>query len=164
MFSQNQSIRNTKKTNVSQDQQALLAQISVHDIDKICSDELLQRGATISKQLETTIEVALDMISDEEVNHESDSDLENLLEFSQVFSFFIKYMIDRTDIIILSLRNKSKQKAHETCSVSSSSSSTSSISPSPKTRHRSRQPTLLFSTKSDHRRVTPRSKSLYFNI
>lgn len=72
-------------------------------------------------------------------------------------------MTDRTDIIILSFRNKGKEKAHETRSVSSSSSSTSSISPPPKTRHRSRQPTLPFSSKSDHLRATPRSKSPYFS-
>ena len=141
-----------------------MAQISVNNIDKICSDEPLRRGATISEELETTIEVAFDMVSDEEVNQESDSDLENHLEFRQVFSFFIKYMTDRTDIRILLFRNKSKQKAHKTRSVSSSLSSTSSISPPPKTRHRSRQPTLPFSTKSDHRHAIPCSKSPYFSI
>ena len=164
MFSQNLSLQNTKKTNISQDHQAFLAQIPINDIDKICSDELVQKSATISEEPETTIEVALDMVPDKEVNHKSNSDPENPLEFKLVFSFFIKYMTDRTDIIILFFRNKSKQKAHETRSVSSSSPSTSSISPSPKTRHRSRQPTLLFSTKSDHRCATPRSKSPYFSI
>ena len=123
-----------------------MVQISVNDIDKICSDKPLQRGATISKKLERTIKVLLNMIRDEEVNHKRDSDLENHLELRQVFSFFIKYMTYKTDIIILLFRNKSKQKAHKTLSVSSSSYSTSSISPSPKTRHRSRQPTLPFST------------------
>ena len=104
------------------------------------------------------------MVPDEEVNYETDSDPENSLEFSQVFSFFIKYMTDRHDIIILLFRNKSKQKAHETRSVPSSLSFTSSISPLSKRKHSSRQPTLSFSTKSDHRRVTSRSKSLYFSI
>ena len=69
------------------------------------------------------------MISDENVNHESDSDPENRLEFRLVFLFFIKYMTDRTDILILLFRNKSKQKAHETPSVSLSLSFISSISP-----------------------------------
>ncbi len=142
MFSRNPSLRNTEKINISQDQQVFLAQISVNDIDKICSDDRLRRGATISEELETTIEVALDIVPDEEVNHESDSDLENSLEFGQVFSFFIKYMTHTTDIIILLFRNKSKQKAHKTRSVSSFSSSTSSISLPPKTRQRSRQPNL----------------------
>ncbi len=128
MFSRNLSLQNTKKTNISQDQRAFLAQVSVKDIDKICSDEPLQRGAIISEELKTKIEVALNIVPDEEVNHESDSDPENPLEFRQVFSFFIKYMTDRTDIIILLFGNKSKQKAHKTCSVSLSSFSTSSIS------------------------------------
>ena len=73
-------------------------------------------------------------------------------------------MTDRTDIRILLFRNKSKKKGNETHSVSLSLSSTSSISPPPKTRHRSRQPTLPFSTKSDHRRATPRSKLPYFSL
>ena len=164
MLSRNLLLRNNNKTNISQDQRAFLAQTSVNHIDKICSDEPLQRGATISEELGTTIEVALGMIPDEELNHESDSDSENPLECRQVFSFFIKYMTDRTDIIILLFRNKSKRKAHETRSVSSSSSSTSSISPPPKTRHRSRKPTLPFSTKSDNRHATFCSKSPYFSI
>ncbi len=164
MLSRNLLIRNTEKINISQDQRAFLAQISVKNIDKICSHEPLRRSATISEELETTIKVALDMVPNAEVNHESDSDPENSLEFRQVFSFFIKYMTDRTDIIILLFRNKSKQKAHETRSVSLSLSSTSSISPPPKTKHRSWQPTLPFSTKSDHRHTTPCSKSPYFSI
>ena len=164
MFPRNLLLRNTKKTIISQDQRAFLTQISINNIDRICFDEPLQKGATISEELKTTIEVALDMVPNEEVNHESNSDPESPLKFWQVFSFFIKYMTDTTDIIILLFRNKSKQKAHETRSVSSSSSSTSSISSLPKARHRSRQPTLPFSTKSDHRRATPRSKSPYFNI
>ncbi len=163
-FFRNALLQNTKKSNISQDQRVFFAQISVNYIDKICSHEPLQRVATISEELETTIEVALDMIPDEEVNHESDSDPENLLEFRQVFSFFIKYITDITDIIILLFRNKSKQNAHETRSVSLSLSSTSSISPILMTRHRSRQPTLPFFTKSDHRRAIPRSKSPYFSI
>ncbi len=89
MFSRNPSLRNTEKTGINHDQRAFLAQISVNNIDKICSDEPLQRGATISEELETTIEVALDMIPDEEVNNPSDSDPENPLEFGYVFLFFI---------------------------------------------------------------------------
>lgn len=89
MFSRNPSLRNTKKTGINHDQRAFLAQISVNDIDKICSDEPLRRGAKISEELETTIEVALDMIPDEEVNNPSDSDSENPLEFGYVFLFFI---------------------------------------------------------------------------
>ena len=162
-FSWDSSLQNTQKTNISQDQRTFLAKISVNNIDKICSDEPLRRGAKMSEDLETTIEVALDIVPDEELNHKSDSDLEDLLEFRQVFSFFIKYMTDRTDIIILLFRNKSKQKAHKTRSVFSFLSSTSSISPPPKTRHRNRQPTLTFSTQSDHHRAT-RSKSPYFSI
>ncbi len=123
-----------------------MAQISVENIDKICSDESLQMGATISEELGTTIQVALGMVPDEEVNHESDSDPENSLECRQVFSFFIKYMTDRTDIIILLFRDKMRQKANESRSVSLSSSSTSSKSPPPKIRHRSWKPTLPFST------------------
>ena len=57
------------------------------------------------------------MAPDEEVNHESNSDPENSLEFRQIFLFFIKYITDRNDIIILLFRNKNKQKAHETRSV-----------------------------------------------
>ena len=81
MFFLNQLLQNTKKTNISQDQRSFLAQISVNNTDKICSDELLSKGAIISEELETTIEVALDMVPNEELNHESDSDPENLLEF-----------------------------------------------------------------------------------
>ncbi len=164
MFSRKPSLRKTEKTNISQDQRGFLAQISVNNINKICSNEPLQRGAKISEELERTIKVAFDIVADEEVNHESDSDPENPLEFRQVFSFFIKYMTDRTDTIILLFRIKSKQKEHKTCSVSSSLSSSSSISPPPKTRNRSWQPTLLFSIKSDHCRATFRSKSPYFSI
>ena len=104
------------------------------------------------------------MVPDEEVNHESDSDLEHRLEFRQVFSFFIKYITDRADIITLLFRKRSKQKAYETLSVSLSPTSTSSISPPPNTRHGSRQPTLPFSTKSDHHRATPCSKLLCLSI
>lgn len=77
MCSRNPSLRNTKKTNISQDQRAFLAQISVNNTEKICSDEPLQRGITMSEELETTIKVASDMVPDEEVNYQSDSDPEN---------------------------------------------------------------------------------------
>ncbi len=100
MFSRNPSLQNTEKTNISQGQQPFLAQISVNNIDRIYTDELLQKDARIFKELETTIRVALDMISDDEVNYESHLDPENLLEFGQEFSFFNKYITDRTYIII----------------------------------------------------------------
>ncbi len=164
MFPRNLLLQNTKKTNISQDQRAFLTQISINNIERICFDGHLLKGATISEELKTTIEVGLDMVPDEKVNHESNSDPESPLKFWQVFSFFIKYMTDKTDIIILLFRNKSKQKANETRSVYSFSSSTSSISPPSKIKHKSRQPTLHFSTKSDHCRATPRSKSPYFSI
>ncbi len=101
------------------------------------SDEPLQRVATISEELETKIKILLDMVPDEEVNHKSDSDPENSLEFRQVFSFFIKYITHKTDTIILLFKNKSKQKAHETRSVCLSLSFASSISPHKKTKHKS---------------------------
>ncbi len=81
MFSQSPLLRNTEKTNISQDHQAFLAKISVNDVDKICSDEPLRSVATISEELEKTIEVVLDMVRDEGVSHESDSDPENSLQF-----------------------------------------------------------------------------------
>ncbi len=104
------------------------------------------------------------MVLDEQGNHESNSNSENLLKFRPVFSFFIKYMMDRTDIIISLIGNRRKQMPNETSSVSSSLFSTSSISPSPKARHKTRQPTLLFSTKSDNSHAPPCSKSPYFSI
>lgn len=58
-------------------------------LDKICSDKLLQKGATISEELETTIEVALDMIFDKEVNNLSDLDPEKFFKYGYVFLFFI---------------------------------------------------------------------------
>ena len=72
MFSRNPLLRNTETTNISQDQRTFLAQISVNHIDKICSDEPLQKGVTISEELKTTIKFALDMVPNEEVNHKSD--------------------------------------------------------------------------------------------
>lgn len=89
MFSRNFSLQNTQKTNFNEDQQAFMAQNSVNNIDKICPDEPLQRGATICEELETTIEVALDMIPDEEVNNPGDSDPKNPLEFGYVFYFLL---------------------------------------------------------------------------
>lgn len=103
------------------------------------------------------------MVHDEEVNIQSDSNLENSLKFRQVFLFFIKYVTDRTDIIILSYRNKGKQKAHKTRNVFLTLSSPSLISPLPKTRQRNQPLTLHFSSKSDLCRATPRSKSPYLN-
>ena len=164
IFSRNPSLQNIKKTNISQDQRAFSAQISVNDIDKICSDLPLGREATISEQPETTIKVALGIVPDEEINHESDSGLENSLEFRLVFSFFIKYMMDVSDIIYSLLRNKNKQKAYETCCVSLSLSFTLSITPLPNTRHRSWQPNLPFFIKLNHYRATLCSKLSYFHI
>lgn len=49
-----------------------MAQISIYNIDKICFDKPLQKIATISEELKSIIEVALDMILDKDVNNLSD--------------------------------------------------------------------------------------------
>lgn len=58
-----------------------MAKISINDIDQIYSENSLQKSAIISKELEMTIKSVLDMILDKKVNHQSISDLKNLLEF-----------------------------------------------------------------------------------
>lgn len=81
VLSQYLSLQSTKKTNINQQQRAVLAQISINNINKISSDELLQRGATICKELETAIKVPLDLVLDEVMDNQSDSDPDNSFDF-----------------------------------------------------------------------------------
>lgn len=69
MFFQNLSLQNTLKTHFSQDLRVFLVQISINNIEKICYDEPLRRGVIILEELEMTIKVALDMVSNEEIDN-----------------------------------------------------------------------------------------------
>ncbi len=86
MFFQNLSLQNTLKTHFSQDLRVFLVQISINNIE-ICSDEPLRRGVIILEGLEMTIEVALNMVSNEEIDNINNWDPNNSWDFNQVFYF-----------------------------------------------------------------------------
>lgn len=65
----------------------------------------MQKSITISKELETIIQWALDIIADEKSNNPNNSNLENLLKFRYIFLFYIKCIKIVTNIKNLYFRN-----------------------------------------------------------